>query len=43
MRYYLFGRDKSMSEVIADWKRFHKQTNQVVWQRGYFDHRLRAD
>ena len=38
-----FPRDKSMSEVIRDWKRFHTRVNHVVWQDGYFDHRLRAD
>ena len=38
-----FARDKSMSEVIRDWKRFHKRTNHVMWQEGYFDHRLRPD
>ncbi len=38
-----FARDKSMSEVIRDWKRFHKRTNHVMWQEGYFDHRLRLD
>ena len=38
-----FARDQSMSEVIRDWKRFHARTNHVLWQEGYFDHRLRAD
>ena len=38
-----FARDQSMSEVIRDWKRFHTRTNHVIWQEGYFDHRLRAD
>lgn len=38
-----FPRDKSMSEVIRDWKRFHKRTHRVMWQEGYFDHRLRPD
>jgi putative transposase len=38
-----FPRDKSMSEIIRDWKRFHRRANHVVWQEGYFDHRLRAD
>jgi len=38
-----FARDKSMSEVIKGWKRFHTRANHVVWQEGYFDHRLRAD
>jgi REP element-mobilizing transposase RayT len=38
-----FARDESMSGVIRDWKRFHARTNHVMWQEGYFDHRLRAD
>jgi putative transposase len=38
-----FARDESMSEVIRDWKRFHTRRNGVLWQEGYFDHRLRAD
>ena len=38
-----FPRDKSMSEVIRDWKRFHTRTHRVMWQEGYFDHRLRSD
>jgi len=38
-----FQRDKSMSEIIRDWKRFHKRANRIVWQEGYFDHRLRDD
>jgi putative transposase len=38
-----FPRDQSMSELIRGWKRFHTRTNQVVWQEGYFDHRLRDD
>ena len=38
-----FARDQSMSDVIGAWKRFHARTNHVLWQEGYFDHRLRAD
>jgi putative transposase len=38
-----FARDELMSEVIRDWKRFHARMNHVIWQEGYFDHRLRAD
>ena len=38
-----FPRDQSMSELIRGWKRFHTRTNQIVWQEGYFDHRLRDD
>jgi putative transposase len=38
-----FERDRSMSEVIRNWKRFHAVKNHVVWQEAYFDHRLRED
>jgi putative transposase len=38
-----FQRCKSISEVIRNWKRFHTRVNRVIWQEGYFDHRLRAD
>lgn len=32
-----------MSAVIGDWKRWQTTRHQVVWQEGYFDHRLRED
>lgn len=32
-----------MSEVVRHWKRFHNRTNHVMWQEGYFDHRLLPD
>jgi len=38
-----FQRDEPMSDVIGDWKRFQRQKREVVWQEGYFDHRLRDD
>jgi putative transposase len=38
-----FRRDTSMSRVIGDWKHFHSHHNGIVWQDGYFDHRLRDD
>ncbi len=38
-----FARYESISGVISDWKRFHARKNDVVWQDGYFDHRLRND
>ena len=38
-----FARSQSMSAIIGDWKRFHACNNAVVWQEGYFDHRLRTD
>jgi REP element-mobilizing transposase RayT len=38
-----FQRDKSMSRVIGDWKRYQRHQHGIVWQEGYFDHRLRDD
>jgi putative transposase len=38
-----FERDRSISRTVGDWKHFHSRTNQIVWQEGYFDHRLRDD
>ncbi len=38
-----FPLGESMSSVIGDWKRFHARQNGIVWQEGYFDHRLRDD
>jgi len=38
-----FGREKAMSCVISDWKRFHKCQHDVIWQEGFFDHRIRDD
>ena len=38
-----FARSQSMSAIIGDWKRFNARNNAVVWQEGYFDHRLRTD
>ena len=38
-----FQRDKPMKDVISDWKRFHARRNGVIWQEGFFDHRLRDD
>jgi REP element-mobilizing transposase RayT len=38
-----FARAESMSEVVRAWKRFHARKNHIIWQQGYFDHRLRND
>jgi putative transposase len=38
-----FPRGQSMSRIIGDWKHFHTVQNNVVWQEGFFDHRLRDD
>jgi REP element-mobilizing transposase RayT len=36
-----FPRDKAMSQVIKEWKSYHARQHQVIWQDGYFDHRIR--
>ena len=38
-----FYNDQAISRVIGEWKHFHARTNDVLWQQGYFDHRLRDD
>jgi REP element-mobilizing transposase RayT len=38
-----FERDKPMSRVIGDWKHFQTYQHGIIWQEGYFDHRLRDD
>ena len=38
-----FYSDNAMSRVIGDWKHFHRHRNGIIWQEGYFDHRLRDD
>ena len=32
-----------MSAVVGDWKRWQTTRQDVVWQEGYFDHRVRED
>jgi hypothetical protein len=34
---------KAMSAAIGDWKRFHARSNNIRWQEGFFDHRIRPD
>jgi REP element-mobilizing transposase RayT len=38
-----FAPGEIMSEVIRNWKRFHTRKHSIVWQDGYFDHRVRND
>ena len=32
-----------MSKIVGDWKHFQSRQYRIVWQEGYFDHRLRDD
>jgi len=34
--------EQRMDKVIRDWKRFVAKQTGVVWQDGFFDHRLRS-
>jgi REP element-mobilizing transposase RayT len=36
-----FPADESMEKVVRDWKRYVAKQTGVVWQAGFFDHRLR--
>ena len=38
----VFPRDERMERVMRDWKRFVAKRAAVVWQDGFFDHRLRS-
>lgn len=38
-----FPPQESMSRVVGEWKHYHFRHNQVTWQDGYFDHRIRND
>jgi REP element-mobilizing transposase RayT len=38
-----FPRAEAMPDVIADWKRYTARHASIVWQRDFFDHRLRGD
>ena len=38
-----FGREHEMPKVIVAWKRYAASKHSIVWQQGFFDHRLRRD
>jgi putative transposase len=38
-----FPHQESMSEVIRSWKRATARRHGIVWQRNYFDHRVRPE
>jgi hypothetical protein len=38
-----FASDKSRSKIVGEWKHLQNRKHAIVWQHGYFDHRLRAD
>jgi REP element-mobilizing transposase RayT len=36
-------REENLAKTVAAWKRFTARDAGVVWQKGFFDHRLRSD
>ena len=38
-----FGRGPAITKIIAAWKRYAATKHGVVWQDGFFEHRLRAE
>ena len=38
-----FAEDVVMSQLIRGWKRWTAKETGIVWQDGFFDHRLRND
>ena len=38
-----FPADEQMEKVLRDWKRFVAKQAGVIWQPGFFDHRLRSN
>ena len=39
----VFPRESSMRKTIGFWKAHHARKNGIVWQDGFFDHRIRND
>ena len=35
--------DEDLTKLVAAWKRFTSRDAGIDWQKGFFDHRLRAD
>jgi REP element-mobilizing transposase RayT len=38
-----FACDAAIGKTVASWKRFLARKCGIVWQKGFFDHRLRSD
>ena len=38
-----FAADAAMDRTLANWKRFLARKCGIVWQKGFFDHRLRNE
>ena len=38
-----FPKDRNPAKIIAHWKEIVAKTTDVLWQRDFFDHRLRSN
>ena len=38
-----FGRERKMIPVVSAWKRYLSTQHGIVWQKNFFDHRLRSE
>jgi putative transposase len=38
-----FSPEVGMKKLVRNWKRYLASENEIVWQRDFFDHRLRSD
>ncbi|MGD9420257.1 MAG: transposase [Verrucomicrobiota bacterium JB025] len=39
---FRFAGTSGMKDAVADWKRWCGSRSEIVWQKGFFDHRLRS-
>jgi len=37
-----FNPEKTMQRIVRNWKRYAAVNFQIVWQRDFFDHRIRS-
>ena len=38
-----FGVEQEMKRVISNWKHFTSSQKKMIWQRDFFDHRIRSE
>ena len=38
-----FNREHDLEKTVSAWKRYTSRQHGIVWQRGFFEHRLRRD
>ena len=38
-----FPQEEAMLRVVGDWKRYQEKQHHILWQEGFFDHRICSD